>query len=386
MDPLVNAISDTLGLVLGPEHVLLVGVIALLAAIAGLLVGRRLGSKDPPQVEGNDASADVAPVSVGSLDPPATSAAAVPSEASRESRRTGFMAGFARSRSALIDKLSEWVGSSTELPELEELEEILIGADVGVRTAMEIVETLRGKASQGMTSEALRKHLAEAVRERIGAATPIVESPTEGPLVLLVVGVNGSGKTTTIGKLAARYAREGKSVMLAAGDTFRAGAIEQLKVWGSRAGVPVVAQQPGADPAAVIFDALKAAQSRKVDVLICDTAGRLQAQSALMDELAKVVRVMKKAVPTAPHEVLLVLDGTIGQNALSQAKVFKEVVGVTGVVLTKLDGTAKGGVVVGVRAETGLPVKLVGLGEGIDDLRDFDPDAFVEALLGEPAA
>ena len=202
-------------------------------------------------------------------------------------------------------------------------------------------------------------------------------------MAILVVGVNGSGKTTTIGKLAARYKREGKSVMLAAGDTFRAGGIEQLKVWGDRTSVPVVAHQEGGDPAAVIFDALQSARAKGVDIVICDTAGRLQAQKPLMDELGKVVRVMGKALPGAPHEVLIVLDGTIGQNAMSQARVFKEVVGVTGVALTKLDGTARGGVVVAVREELGLPVKLVGLGEGIDDLRDFDPDAFVDALIGE---
>ena len=202
-------------------------------------------------------------------------------------------------------------------------------------------------------------------------------------MAILVVGVNGSGKTTTIGKLAARYRREGKSVMLAAGDTFRAGAIEQLKVWGDRTSVPVIAHQEGGDPAAVIFDALQSARAKGVDIVICDTAGCLQAQKPLMDELGKVVRVMNKALPGAPHEVLIVLDGTIGQNAMSQARVFKEVVGVTGVALTKLDGTARGGVVVAVREELGLPVKLVGLGEGIDDLRDFDPDAFVDALIGE---
>lgn len=380
MDPLVIPLSETLELVLGPEHLGLVGATALLSAIVGVAVGRATAPKYLLEDDNGD-EADTA-------QPPSPKAqVGGPTESrARAEDRSGFMAGFARSRAALVDKLSAWAGSSKELPELDDLEEILIGADVGVRTSMEIVETLRGKASKGITGEELRQHLSVAVRERIGQAAPIATKPSDGPLVLLVVGVNGSGKTTTIGKLAARYARSGKSVMLAAGDTFRAGAIEQLKVWGDRAGVPVVAQQAGADPAAVIFDALKAAQARNVDVLICDTAGRLQAQSALMDELAKVVRVMKKAVPSAPHEVLLVLDGTIGQNALSQAKVFKEVVGVTGVVLTKLDGTAKGGVVVGVRSETGLPVKLVGLGEGIDDLRDFDPDAFVDALLGGPDA
>jgi fused signal recognition particle receptor len=196
------------------------------------------------------------------------------------------------------------------------------------------------------------------------------------------VGVNGSGKTTTIGKLAARYRAAGQSVLLGAGDTFRAGAIEQLRIWAERTGAGIVAHQEGADPSAVLFDTVQAGISRGVDVVICDTAGRLQAQKPLMDELGKVVRVMRKALPTAPHEVLLVLDSTIGQNALSQARVFKEVVGVTGVALTKLDGTARGGVVVAVREELGIPVKLVGLGERVDDLRDFDAPAFVDGLLG----
>jgi len=378
VDPLTISLSDTVQLVLGPEHLGLLAGASLLSAIAGWAIGRQSSQRYPLE---DDPELESGPDAIAPVERPAESAAQ-----QLPPTRIGFMAGFARSRAALADQLSKWASGDGGSPELDELEEILIGADVGVRTSTAIVESLRGKASKGLTGPELQRLLAKAVRQRIGSAEQIADPPAEGPLVILVVGVNGSGKTTTIGKLAARYAREGKSVMLAAGDTFRAGAIEQLKVWGERAKVPVVAQQAGADPAAVIFDALKAAVARNVDVLICDTAGRLQAQSALMDELAKVVRVMKKAVPTAPHEVLLVLDGTIGQNALSQARTFKEVVGVTGVALTKLDGTAKGGVVVAVRSETDLPVKLVGLGEGIDDLRDFDPDAFVEALLGETGA
>jgi fused signal recognition particle receptor len=376
VDPLVINFSESFDLILGSEHLALLAGVSLLSAIVGWAFGRR--SAAPALVE------EEAPGLV-SADGPESGAVRPAEAASKQpSARTGFMAGFARSRAALAEQLSKWAGGDDGNPELEDLEEILIGADVGVRTSMEIVESLRGKASKDVTGPELQRLIAKAVRQRIGEAVPLASPPADGPLVLLVVGVNGSGKTTTIGKLAARYVREGKSVMLAAGDTFRAGAIEQLKVWGERAKVPVIAQQAGADPAAVIFDALQAAKARGIDVLICDTAGRLQAQSALMDELAKVVRVMKKALPTAPHEVLLVLDGTIGQNALSQAKTFNEVVGVTGVALTKLDGTAKGGVVVAVCSETGLPVKLVGLGEGIDDLRDFDPDAFVEAILGDP--
>ncbi len=293
-----------------------------------------------------------------------------------------FFEGLARSRSALASGLQAIVGGEAVDEEaLENLEDALIAADLGVHTAGQLVEVVRGAAAADATPAALRDALRSELLARIAkdASLARVES---GPLVILVVGVNGSGKTTTIGKLAARYARDGNKVMLAAGDTFRAGAIEQLKVWGQRAEVPVVAHQEGGDPAAVIFDATQAAVARGIDVLICDTAGRLQAQQPLMDELGKVVRVMRKAMPDAPHEVLLVLDATIGQNAIAQATVFKEVVGVTGVALTKLDGTAKGGVVVAVGERLGLPVKLVGLGEGIDDLRDFHAEAFVDALLG----
>ena len=294
-----------------------------------------------------------------------------------------FFTGLSRSRAALSEGLARAFGGETIDEEaLEALEDALISADVGVKTAMALTEVLRVQAEKDADPAQLRSLLRTELRQRIGEAAGLVEVD-EGPLVILVVGVNGSGKTTSIGKLAARYKQEGKSVLLAAGDTFRAGAIEQLKVWGERAGVPVVAQQDGSDPAAVIFDALQAGKARNVDVVICDTAGRLQAHTALMAELTKVSRAIDKALPGAPHEVLIVLDATIGQNALLQAKAFKDAVGVTGVVLTKLDGTAKGGVVVAVRQEIGVPIKLVGLGEGIDDLRDFDPDAFVDALIGE---
>ena len=233
---------------------------------------------------------------------------------------------------------------------LTELEDALIQADVGVRTAEALTTALRKQAERGAGPDALRALLRQEMRSRIGDAAPLVAGPPggKGPLVILVVGVNGSGKTTTIGKLAARFRAQDRRVMLAAGDTFRAGAIEQLKVWGRRAGAEVVAQKEGADPAAVIFEAMEAAQQAGVDVIICDTAGRLQAHRPLMDELAKIHRIIDRAMPGAPHEVLLVLDATIGQNALSQARTFKEATGVTGVALTKLDGTAKGGVVLAV--------------------------------------
>ncbi len=288
-----------------------------------------------------------------------------------------FLTGLLKTRSALSAALSS-VFSRDASARAEALEEALIGADVGVKTAMAIVADLDVAA---MSDEAeARQGLRQAILQRLDGKHHLIERE-EKPLVVLVVGVNGSGKTTTIGKLAHRYKSEGKSVLLAAGDTFRAGAIEQLQVWGERVGVPVVAHQEGADPAAVIYDGIEAGVARGVDVVICDTAGRLQAQSQLMDELGKVVRVMDKALPGCPHEVLLVLDATIGQNALSQARAFKDIVGATGVVLTKLDGTARGGVVVAVGAEMGLPVKLIGLGEGIDDLRLFEAEPFVDALL-----
>jgi fused signal recognition particle receptor len=301
--------------------------------------------------------------------------------------RRWFLEGLGRSRDALARGLARALGRGDDVEgALEELEDSLVAADLGVQTAGAIGLALRPLLAAGAPAAEVRRALRAELRARMGAAAPLAGKPDERPLVILVVGVNGSGKTTTIGKLAARYRAEGRSVLLAAGDTFRAGAIEQLRVWGERAGAPVVAHQEGADPAAVVHDAVQAAVARGIDVVICDTAGRLQAQKPLMDELGKVVRVMRKALPAAPDEVLLVLDATIGQNALAQARVFKEVVGVTGVVLTKLDGTAKGGVVVAVADQLGLPVKLVGLGEKVDDLRDFDPDAFVDALVGEPDA
>jgi fused signal recognition particle receptor len=267
---------------------------------------------------------------------------------------------------------------------IDALEEALIRADVGAVTAGRLIAELRRRVPAGAPPGDVRAALRAIVHERVSRGHhALAPAPAEGPLVILVVGVNGSGKTTTIGKLAARYGREGRSVVLGAGDTFRAGAIEQLKVWGERAGAPVIAHQEGADPAAVLHDTLSSAVARGTNVAICDTAGRLQVQRTLMDELAKVRRVVAKVVPGAPHEVLLVLDATMGQNALSQARLFKDVAGVTGIALTKLDGTAKGGVVIAVAEEFGLPVKLVGLGEKVDDLRDFEPDAFVDALFPE---
>lgn len=263
---------------------------------------------------------------------------------------------------------------------LESIEESLVMADVGVDTTEKLISILKGQVRAKASLEEVKTALRGELIRRLGTKSALVEKDS-GPLVILVIGVNGSGKTTTIGKLASRYQKAGKKVLVAAGDTFRAGAVAQLEEWANRAEVDIVRAEPKADPASVFYNALESAKSRAIDVLICDTAGRLQEHTALMAELEKMVRVGRKVIPDAPHEVLLVLDSTIGQNALSQAKGFGAVAPLTGVVLTKLDGTAKGGIVIAVRDATGVPIKLVGMGEGIDDIHDFDPESFVDALL-----
>ena len=259
------------------------------------------------------------------------------------------------------------------------LEEALIQADVGVALSAEIVERLRAQPGAARTAEVLRATLAEIVRERLGPAGRLRLDPP--PAVVMVLGVNGSGKTTTIGKLAHRMRLEGRRILLAAGDTFRAAAIEQLEVWGERAGAPVIRHQVGADPAAVVFDAAQAALARHADVLIVDTAGRLHTKVNLMEELKKVNRVIARALPASPVERLLVLDATTGQNGLAQARHFHNAVGLTGLVLTKLDGTAKGGIVVAVAQALQVPITFIGTGEGLDDLQPFDPTAFATVLL-----
>lgn len=264
---------------------------------------------------------------------------------------------------------------------LEQLEESLLMADVGIETTEKLLSILKSKVKSDASLEEVTQALKEDLIRRLGEKS-LLKEKTDGLLVILVVGVNGSGKTTTIGKLAHRYKKEGKKVLVAAGDTYRAGAVAQLQEWAKRANVDIVLAQPKADPASVFYNALESAKSKNFDILICDTAGRLQEHTALMEELEKIVRVGKKVVPDAPHEVLLVLDSTIGQNALSQARGFGAVAPLTGVVLTKLDGTAKGGIVIAVRDTTGVPIKLVGMGEGIEDVYDFDPSSFVDALLG----
>ena len=293
--------------------------------------------------------------------------------------------GLTKAKQGITDKIDDVLKSYTKVDEelLEELEEILITADVGVNTTMDIIDKLRDKIKENKITEpagvkAELKNIIEEILTNENSTLNVEKSPT----IILMVGVNGVGKTTTIGKLANRYKQEGKKVLLAAGDTFRAAAIEQLEVWAGRSNVDIIKHQEGADPGAVVFDAIKAAKARKVDLLICDTAGRLHNKANLMNELGKVFKIVDREFPEANKEVLLVVDATTGQNAVVQAKTFKEVADITGIVLTKLDGTAKGGVVLAVKSEVDVPVKLIGVGEKVEDLQDFDAKAFSEALFG----
>ena len=291
--------------------------------------------------------------------------------------------GLAKTRKNFSDKVGSLIlGDKIDEAFLDELEEALIASDVGVETASFVLKDLKERFKRNeLSSPAQVKDRLRQLLFEILSARSSVFSLTASPSVVLVVGVNGTGKTTTIGKLANRLQSEGKKVMLAAGDTFRAAASEQLSIWGERAGIPVIKHKEGADPSAVVFDAVSAAKARAVDVLIVDTAGRLHTKSNLMEELKKVRRILSRELPGAPHETLLVLDGNTGQNALVQTKMFHEAVGVTGIVLTKLDGTSKGGIVFAIYKELSIPVKFVGIGEAIEDLRNFDPREFVDALL-----
>jgi fused signal recognition particle receptor len=301
--------------------------------------------------------------------------------------------GFFRRLRSRLNRGNSWLtvdlgdlvrGRQIDAGILEELETRLISADVGVAATERILEDLRGRVARRELADvsaliaALRASLVEILRP---CAQPLRIDPAHRPFVILVVGVNGSGKTTSIGKLARRCANEGRSVLLAAGDTFRAAAIEQLKVWAERSGAAFAAQVPGADPGAVVFDALQAARARGSEVLLADTAGRLHSQSHLMEELKKVKRVLKRVDPSAPHEVLLVLDANQGQNALAQAREFNEAVGVTGLALTKLDGTAKGGIVIAIAQQLKIPIRYIGVGEAPEDFGEFDAEAFTSALL-----
>lgn len=292
-----------------------------------------------------------------------------------------------KTRSGFLGRLGAIFQENEITDELwEELEETLVVSDVGMETTLELVEKTRTRVEQENVRSTRDAYtvLKQEMVKLLRSDEPLQLEADRLLTVVLVVGVNGSGKTTTIGKLAHRYKNLGKKVVLAAGDTFRAAAIEQLQIWGQRSGVDVIAQAPGSDPAAVLFDAIRASQeSRRADILIADTAGRLQNKVNLMQELEKMRRVAARQVHRAPHEILLVLDASTGQNAILQAKGFKETAGVTGIVLTKLDGTSKGGAVLSIKKQLGVPVRFVGTGEKIDDLVEFDPVAFVEGLLGE---
>lgn len=296
-----------------------------------------------------------------------------------------LMEGLSKTKSNIMGRVDDILNSYTKIDEdlLEELEEVLITADVGLTTTMDIIDQLRVMIKKRGVTDPLevRDLLKEIISNILTEGNPKIEIDPS-PAVIVMVGVNGVGKTTTIGKLAQKYKKDGKKVMLAAADTFRAAATEQLDIWATRVGVDIIKHHEGADPGAVIFDAIKASQSRKVDLLICDTAGRLHNKANLMNELGKIFKIIDREYPEAKKEVLLVVDATTGQNAVSQAKTFKEVADITGIVLTKLDGTAKGGVVLAVKSEVDVPVKLIGVGERAEDLQVFDAQSFTDAIFG----
>ena len=293
--------------------------------------------------------------------------------------------GLSKTRKNLVTQIQGLLRIGRQIDEelLEEIEEVLIQADVGVKATMTLMDNVRNVVEERMIDESadLEAVIKEQIELILGQDGQSVSVVRDSPHVILVLGVNGAGKTTTIGKLCHRFKSEGKSVLVAAADTFRAAAAEQLQIWCERSDTDLIRSDEGTDPASVVFDALHATQSRQVDVLIIDTAGRLHTKKPLMDELAKIGRVISREIPKAPHEVLLVVDGTAGQNAIIQANVFNEAVPVTGVAVTKLDGTAKGGVVIAIRQEIGVPIKLIGIGEQLDDLRDFVAQDFVSALF-----
>ena len=313
-------------------------------------------------------------------------ASSLPAEA--DDKATWFSrltSGLGKTSKALVSGIEGALGVRPTIDDevIEALETELLMADVGVATTQTIIDRLTDAhpRKSEVNVEAVMATLKQLLVATLAETESELEQPADGPLVILVVGVNGAGKTTTIGKLAHRYLSEGKSVMLAAGDTFRAAAVEQLQTWGERNNVPVIAQHTGADSASVLFDALTAARARNVDILLADTAGRLNNKAHLMEELEKIVRVIKKADANAPHETLLVLDAGTGQNAVAQAREFDAAVGITGIALTKLDGTAKGGVVFAIGEQIKRPIRFIGIGEGVEDLRPFDADEFVDALF-----
>jgi fused signal recognition particle receptor len=313
-------------------------------------------------------------------------------KAKKRAERAALRQGLEKTRGGFVAKLGQlFKGKTIDAGTMDRLEEVLIGADIGVKTSQKIFEQIKKDLSREelKDEQAIWKKIREHSAQILEVGAPPLDLSRARPFVILVIGVNGVGKTTTIGKLAAKYSRLGSKVLLAAGDTFRAAATEQLEIWGQRTGCPVVKGKEGGDPSSVIFEAVKQAQKDGYDIVIADTAGRLQTKTNLMEELQKVRRVTAKALDGAPHETFLVLDATTGQNAIAQAQVFQEVLAASGIILTKLDGTAKGGVILGIADELKLPVRYIGIGEKVDDLREFDTDAFLDALYeheGESAA
>ncbi len=293
--------------------------------------------------------------------------------------------GLFKTHQGLVSKIDQLVAGKKKIDDdlLAELEEILITSDIGVKTTQELLHNVAVKVQRKELEDAdlLKKNLQEEMLHILSQQETPLNLSAARPFVIIVIGVNGTGKTTTIGKMAQKFKAQGKSVLLVAADTFRAAAIEQLEIWGQRAGCDVIKQKSGSDPSAVVFDGLKAAKSRGMDVVIVDTAGRLHTKVNLMEELKKVKRIVEREIPGAPHEILLVLDATTGQNSISQAKMFNQGVGVTGIVLTKLDGTAKGGIIIAISDELKIPLRYIGIGEKLDDLREFNARDFVEALF-----
>lgn len=355
------------------------GIAVVFLALIGFAVRRMARGQLPEgqQQQKLEAGAEAAPDVATPEQEAAPQEDPAPPKAMRE--------GLAKTRKGFMAKLNELIFKS-DLDEdlVDELEGILVTSDVGIRTTERLLSELRSALSRKEISDpsVVRDRLRARISEIVHRDVPAIDW-TRGPTVVMVIGVNGVGKTTTIGKLATRLIGEGKKVVLGAGDTFRAAAVEQLQVWGERSGATVVAGAEGADPSSVLFDAIQRAQSEKADVVLCDTAGRLHTKVNLMEELKKLRRVIDKAMPGAPHEVLMVLDATTGQNGISQAEQFKAAVEVSSIALTKLDGTAKGGVVVAICDTLGLPVRYVGIGEAAQDLRDFDPSEFVDALFAD---
>jgi fused signal recognition particle receptor len=350
----------------------------------------------PPQVapfeleeNGRADAVPAAPTDLTSLSSPETDSAKFEGEEDRSPQRRPLFKRLrerlTRTRKVLGSNLDRlFLGQrEIDLNLLDELEELLITADLGVETTLELIERTRDKVRRRELTmpDRLKAHLKNEMLDLLTQVREVQQVATVKPHVVMVIGVNGVGKTTTIAKLAHYDRQQGKEVLLVAADTFRAAAVEQLEIWGKRVGVPVIKQKTGSDPAAVVFDGLSAALSRGVDTVYIDTAGRLHTKVNLMEELKKVRRTADKQITGAPHEVLLVLDATTGQNAINQARLFHEAIGITGIVMTKLDGTAKGGVAIGVVKETGLPLKFIGVGEQMDDLRPFDPEAYLEAIL-----